>query len=192
MGAASSLHSIYSDATYWFQTYMDKETYMACYDEMDVNKDGGIDFIEFKSWISAKSKKKRDSMWHEAEQCGSAIMMAHKLACMQFGASSSGVAKRCVDISDMRALFIHLYAVCIIWKHFTKANSDDPDLYKKKITQDEFNADLAVLCEMRSKEELTPTQLMEDFFTLDNNYVGKIGFVQVCVVFGGPYIVLIS
>ena len=52
MGAAASVQSVYKDALKWLKIYIDKKTYLADFEALDADHNGGLSFVEFHKWVS--------------------------------------------------------------------------------------------------------------------------------------------
>lgn len=171
--------------------YIDKETYFADFQVLDDDCDGLISYSELQKWIVHNIKKEKnpaDSCWSIFLNNGTVIKMAHKAACGHLSASSPVVSRTGVDITELRSLLIHLYAMNIFWRHFasmsmyknvTTASSTPPSqLASKKMDEEEFAIAVRGLCHIHAGERLTDEQIRQDFMSIDSNLSGMVGFVQ--------------
>lgn len=183
MGTAASIILLYKDATKWFQTYVDKESFLANFAEMDVDGDKALTFEEVRQFFKKNAMKYgRDSVWQTILDFGPCLMMAHKVAASQNDSSSSVYARKTVDITEMKALFIHCVVFCTLYEHFALGKTDDPYLFRKKIDMRDFKLACASLNALHSKEECDDRGFTEDFVLIDANYSGKLGFITVSML----------
>lgn len=181
MGVASSLRQIYAEAHQWFRIYIDKDTYVGDFEELDKLGNGGVTFGAIQTWVAAKAEQDPESCWATFRKSGVAMMMSHKAAAMHMDSSSSVNSKKVVDITEFKAFLIHLYANTILWRHYIACyEGTGEDDFKKKLSIREFSLACKSLCDVHAKETLTKAQLREDFQMLDENCDGLIGFVQIC------------
>lgn len=183
MGAGPSISELYINAGSWFKINMDKETYNSAFEQLDKDKDGGIGFQEFIGWVKERSAKYPDSYWQTLEASGMVMMIAHKQAALHIDTGSSVAARKTVDITELRTLFVHLYVCSMVYCHFAFADGKkerSPDMFRKKLDVDDFCRGLSSLCEMHGKDvELTREDQTDIFEILDFNLTGSVGFVQV-------------
>ena len=183
MGASASLHHVYSEAIKWFQVYIDKDTYVADYQMLDRDSDGGVTFADVQDWVSKQALTNPDSCWTILNSSGTVLMMAHKAAAMHMDSSSSVSAKKVVDITEFRALLIHLFVNSMLWRHFAAAahveGKPDSELYRAKLDKEGFVKACRSLSAAHAGEKLDRDKLYEDFVLVNTNLDGLVGFVQV-------------
>lgn len=183
MGVAPSLYQVYDEAIKWFQMYIDKDTYVADYQMLDRDADGGVTFADVQDWVSREASQHPDSCWTILNRSGTVLMMAHKAAAMHMDSSSSVSAKKVVDITEFRALLIHLYADSMLWRHFAAAahveGRHDSELYRAKLDVDGFVKACRSLSAAHAREKLDRESLYSDFQRINSNMDGLVGFVQV-------------
>ncbi len=184
MGAAPSIQDIYRDATKWFNSYIDKATYVGLFEILDKDMDGGISFQELQVWIKKEALENPDSMFTSFQAHGLISMLAHKAAAKRTDVSSSVSSRNIVDICEFRYLLIHLYALSMIYRHFNcsevwnghvHANID----HLKKLDDAGFAVAVQSLYYVRCGEILSDAVVTSDFLFLDSDYDGIVGFVQV-------------
>eukprot|EP01006_Ploeotia_vitrea_P038498 TRINITY_DN66241_c6_g1_i1.p2 TRINITY_DN66241_c6_g1~~TRINITY_DN66241_c6_g1_i1.p2 ORF type:complete len:274 (-),score=6.75 TRINITY_DN66241_c6_g1_i1:1015-1836(-) len=184
MGAAASVQSVYKDALKWLKSYIDKKTYLADFEALDIDHNGGLSFVEFQKWISSNAEKEPDSCWSIFLTSGIVLSVAHKAAAEHIDSTSNAEAKHVVDVSEFRALLIHLYATSIIWRHFIAVlnlnTQENEDLSHKTLNEAEFNKMVRSFCNAHCQEELTDEVISTDFKELDKNMTGNIGFITLC------------
>jgi len=160
-----------------------KESFMANFEEMDTDGDKALTFEEVRKFCQKNAKKYGDdSAWKTILDFGPVLMMAHKVAASHSDSSSSVYAKKTVDITEMKALFIHCYVFCILYEHFALGHTEDALLFKKKIDLFEFRMACDSLNSLHSHEICDERSIGEDFVFLDTNYTGKLGFITVRIV----------
>jgi hypothetical protein len=160
--------------------YMDKESFLANFEEMDIDGDKALTFEECRTFFQKNAKKYgSDSVWQTILNFGPCLMMAHKWAASRNDSDSSAFARKTVDVTEMKALFIHCYVFCILYEHFALGNMDDPYLFKKKLNPTEFQIACDSLNALHSHEICDERALKEDFVLVDTNYSGQLGFITV-------------
>lgn len=181
MGVGNSIGQTYAEARKWFRIYIDKDTYVADFEELNHMGNGGVTFGSVQAWIAKKSAEKPDSCWTTFKNSGSAIMMSHKAAATHMDGDSSVASRKVVDISEFKAFLIHLYATTILWTHYiaVAGNTTDEENFRKKLNLHEFSLACKTLNDTHAKEVLTKEILRRDFQLLDENCDGLVGFVQV-------------
>lgn len=177
MGAAASVRMVYSQALGWLKVYIDSETYMADFNLIDKDHDGGISFGELQKWVLAKVKSDPEGGWHIFKDHPQVMQIAHKAAGMGLDSKSSSHAGKVVDVSEFRLLLMHLFAVSILMAHFDHAD----DMGTKQLGFDEFKKAIFTFCETHAHEQLTDEQIQEDFELLDINKSDSISFLELCM-----------
>lgn len=205
MGTTSSVVMLYKVSSLWFKNFVDQELYNCLFEELDQNKDGGIDYGELQMWIK-KKQAAENSPFHIFNLKTPVIMMAHKMASMktQNDASVSVAARKQVDFSELRALMIHLFAFSLLWRHFVQAKhwegvmDDDSKDSALQLSLPEFMSGnflylfiimtwlmlvmvvaLKGLAFCNAKDQLTIDLMESDFHMMDTNYSNCVGFVTV-------------
>ncbi len=154
MGAAASIQHLYKNAMKWFMVYMDEEMYVQDFQSIDKDVDGGVSFGEMQHWIKEKASKHPDSCWTIFQANSVTLNVAHKAAAAHFDSKSSVVAKKVVDIIEFRSFLIHLFAVSMLWRHFSFVNawqdgdiaSYHQEMASKKLDFDEFKVAVRSFC----------------------------------------------
>lgn len=181
MGVGNSVGRIYAEARKWFRIYIDKDTYVADFEELNHMGNGGVTFGSVQEWIAQKAISEPNSCWTTFRSSGSAIMMSHKAAATHMDSESTIAARKVVDISEFKAFLIHLYANTILWTHYiaVAGHNSDEENFRKKLTLHEFSLACKSLNDAHLKEPLSKDLLRSDFQMLDENCDGLVGFVQV-------------
>lgn len=188
MGAVNSVRDIYREAIRWFHMYIDKGVYVACFEQLDEDGDGGISFQELQRWINVNAEEYPDSAFTILKNSGLVTMLAHKCAARHMDTSSSVCSKNLVDISEFRSLLIHIYALSLIYRHFaatglwegeTKINGE---IFSSKLDHRMFGRAAKSLCLAHVDEDVMEEQLEKDFLLVNLNYSGAVGFVQVIMI----------
>lgn len=194
MGAQLACEAVYRDAMKWFKFNIDKDTYVSSFQALDRDKDGGVDIQEFQGWISDNARKFPDSSWSLFERMGVVLMCAHKAgACHLDNAERMVKQRKVYDISDFRAVLLHLYAFSIFWRHYNASdNKPSRIMIKKKMDELEFAQACQSLASAHGCSFIGVDQLKEDFGEVDTNYSGSVGFIQVCVLFLLFYCLLVA
>ena len=199
MGVSTSLHMLYADAISWFTTFIDKDIYTNAFEELTVLGGGGgsVTFVAIQNWINEKAKAEPESCWSLFQSSGMCLMMSHKAAAMHMDSSSTVVSRKVVDITEFRAFLIHLYATSLLWRHFVSCNPftmeyHADELYKKKLTKQEFSVACKSFASAHGKEQLSKEIINRDFAAVDLNCTGAVGFVQVgTIVFNFAVVFLV-
>lgn len=180
MGAAASVKHIYAQALGWFRNYIDQETYLADFDSLDKDHDGGVTFGELERWVTSKAQQ--DPSWAIFKANKQVLVIAHKNAALYQDAKSSGHAAKVVDVGEFKALLIHMFAVSILWRHFDSADHWEAagDVGNQQLTLQEFTLACKTLCAAHEHEELSDETILDDFEMLDTNHSDTIGFMEVC------------
>ena len=116
---------------------------------------------------------------------GAVLSVAHKAAAEHIDSTSNSEAKHVVDVSEFRALLIHLYAVSILWRHFAGVlhlnidGGEGEDMSHKSLSESEFKLAVRSFCHAHAKEEISDEELAKDFQDLDKTLSGSIGFISV-------------
>ena len=153
---------------------------MVNFSEIDRDGDAGVNFQEFRNWVHKHAVKAGpDSAWRVMLDSGPVLMMAHKMAASSMDSTSTVSAGKEVDITEFRALFIHIYVFTCLWEHFARGEASDPDMYRKKIDSFEFRLSCQSLNALHARGVCSPEETLEAFVSMDSNFSGKIGFVTV-------------
>jgi hypothetical protein len=181
MGASLACEAVYRDAMSWFKKYIDKETYLAAFQSLDKDSDGGVDMQELQGWINQNASKFPETSWDLLESVGVVLMCSHKsTACHMDNPERSVKQRKIFDISDFRAFLLHLYAFQIFWQHYNSSdNKPARTMAKKKMNELEFAQACQSLASAHGCTFITVAKLKEDFSELDTNYSGSLGFIQV-------------
>jgi len=194
MGAAASVTAVYADALKWFQMYIDRETYIADFANLDKGHQG-LTYMDFRSWVQTNAERDPDSCWGVFLTSGTVLAVAHKAAAAHGDFLHSADAKHIVDVSSFRALLIHLYATSILWRHFAGAknwhstDSQHEDMSHFKLNVDDFALAVKSFCNAHCQEALSDEIIKEDFELLSSGNP-EVGFMQVCNVLSRVHFVL--
>ena len=122
MGAAASIRMVYRQAMSWFKTYIDSETYITDFAQIDKDGDNSLSYVEVRKWVEEKAKK--DPNWEVFLTNGAPVLsIAHKMAALRSGDKKSTVmAPKVVDVNDFKTLLIQMFAISILWSHFNAAD----------------------------------------------------------------------
>uniref|UniRef100_A0A7S0XCB9 EF-hand domain-containing protein n=1 Tax=Chromulina nebulosa TaxID=96789 RepID=A0A7S0XCB9_9STRA len=181
MGAAASIGQVYHDALSWFREYIDTETYMADFQALDKHKDGGIEYGVLNQWIQDKYDKEGGN-WKIFLSNTPILSIAHKMACKSLDKSSSVMQRNIVDVQEFRFFLIQLFAISILWTHFSNAETwtTGKDVGKNHLTKESFYVAYLTITSTHAGEKLSRKQIDDDFDLLDKNSNGTIGFLEVC------------
>lgn len=91
--------------------------------------------------------------------------------------SSSANASKVVDVGEFKSLLINLFAISILWKYFDFADHIGDDVGNKQLSREQFGVAVKVLTATHANENLSETQIDEDFDLIDTNRSGTIGFM---------------
>jgi len=185
MGAGASVKILYKEAIAWFRNYIDSETYHKDFESMDKDNDGGLSFMELKSWIDKKISSDTDgkSGWFIFKSNMNLLKIAHKNASESGDSTSTAYASKVVDVTEFKTLLLHLFVISILWTHFQ--NADNWDLSGnsgyQQLDFEQFKLACHTMSASRGQQEtLSDEQLTEDFDLIDTNKNGKLGFIEVC------------
>eukprot|EP01038_Epipyxis_sp_PR26KG_P015051 gene15051-20251_t len=184
MGAAGSVKLVYAEAIEWFQLYFDSALYIEDFRAIDKNHDGEITYQELESWIKRKATKENGA-WSKLYSNQTVIQIAHNEACNsskdQFVRKSNGGV---FLLEEFRYFLIHLFAISILWAHFTGGNNgnDTTLMDRKTLNFEEFQLACTTFCSTHLAEDLvnlTAAQLKTDFYTIDTDHNNLITFLEV-------------
>jgi hypothetical protein len=184
MGAAASVTAVYADALKWFQMYIDRETYLADFSNLDKGHQG-LTFMDFRKWVEENAEREPDSCWGVFLTSGTVLAVAHKAAAAHGDFSHSVDARHIVDVTSFRALLIHLYATSILWRHFAGVKSwhdegtQQEDLSHFKLNFEDYCLGVKSFCNAHCKEVLTEEVMKDDFEVLSGGN-DDVGFMQLC------------
>lgn len=87
-----------------------------------------------------------------------------------------------VSISEFRNLLINLFAISILWVHFDHAKNwgEGHDIDSKLLDREQFAMAYKTLIATEAHEEVSESQIDEDFALLDKSGRGLVGFMEVC------------
>eukprot|EP01035_Chromulina_nebulosa_P017187 gene17187-22706_t len=177
MGASASIGQVYHDAL----SCIDTETYMADFQALDKHKDGGIEYGVLHQWIQDKYDKEGGN-WKIFLSNSPILSIAHKMACKSLDKSSSVMQRNIVDVQEFRFFLIQLFAISILWTHFSNAETwtTGKDVGKNQLTKESFYVAYLTITSTHAGEKLSRKQIDQDFDLLDKNSKGTIGFLEVC------------
>lgn len=137
MGAQLACEAVYRDAMSWFKTYIDKDTYVASFQSMDSNSDGGVDLQEFSNWVAENALKYPDSSWEFLQSMTVVLVNTHRTTACQLDkldeqVQQSNKLRKVFGIGDFRAALLHLYAFSIFWQHFNSCDNKPSRIMPKK------------------------------------------------------------
>ena len=183
MGAAASVRQLYREAMQWFKTYIDNETYIADFAAIDKDGDNTLSYMEVRKWVEARAKK--DPNWGVFITEGAPVLaIAHKMAAVRGDKSSNVAAPKVVDVNDFKGLLIQMFAIAILWSHFSNADNWEQvpggETGTRELNFDAFRLAVRTLTTTHAHEELTDEELQADFDVIDTNKSGSIGFHEVC------------
>lgn len=182
MGAQQACEAVYRDAMKWFKQYIDKDTYVSNFQALDRDKDGGVDMQELQVWVSQNAAEHPEAPWSMLEGTGVVLMMCFKVAaCHMDNEERLMKQRKIVDISDLRALLLHMYAFSVFYRHFSASdNKPSRMMQKKKMNELEFVVACESLCYAHGCSPIPVDTLKSDFLELDSNYSGSLGYIQIC------------
>ena len=122
MGAAASIRMMYRESIWAFKTYVDQETYIKDFQEIDRDGDNNLSYLEVRKWVEEKSKK--DENWKVFLTKGVPVLkVAHKMATLRGGDKKAHALDGVVlDVSEFKTLLIQMFAISILWSHFNHAD----------------------------------------------------------------------
>lgn len=153
--------------------------YIQDFDSIDKDHNGGISYQELQFWIQEKAKTEGGS-WN--------IVVSHpailKIAHLQSSKVRKGllVSQRIVSVLDFRQLLLHLFAISILWVHFKNADewAESDDVGNFTLSLQEFTLAVKSFTASHSGEEVSESQIEQDFRLLDVNNSNSLGFFEVC------------
>lgn len=182
MGAAASIQQLYDESVQWFKQYIDTDTYMRDFQELDKDEDGGIGYGDLKIWIEKKIATEGKS-WSIFQLSQPVLMIAHKLASgSQEAKENHATHGKVISIAEFRNFLVNLFAISILWVHFDSANSwgEDHDAATKQLDKSHFTRACQTLNASLANDQLTQEQIDADFEKLDVHGNGTIGFMEIC------------
>jgi Ca2+-binding EF-hand superfamily protein len=175
MGAAASVKQLYGESMSWFKNYIDTETYLADFNSFDKDGGGSISFVEFQRRITEKAKADTEEakFWQMLLQSGQVIKVAHKSASLQ--------DKDAINVSEYKALLVHVFVGSVLWRFFEFADSVvDDDAGDKRLSFEEFRIAVHAFCKAHAGEDISDEVIRDDFHLLDTSMSNSIGFMQLC------------
>ena len=97
-----------------------------------------------------------------------------------------------VDVTDFRALLVHLFAISILWSHFQNADEWEQsggEIGNRQLNFEAFKLACRTLTSSNAKEELTDHQIKLDFEMLDGNQSRTVGFFEVPTNCSSEYVI---
>ena len=137
--------------------------------------------MELTKWISAKAKTHHS--WTVFADNPQVLAIAHKNATLRDPKIPHSRPQKIVDITDFKALLVHLFATSLLWTHFYNADNWAPgdDVGNNQLNFEEFKLGVQTLCKAHASEVLSEEQLRRDFEELDTNLSDSIGFNEVMI-----------
>jgi Regulator of G protein signaling domain len=179
MGAASSIRMLYKEAYEWFRENIDYELYMEDFRQIDRDGDHTLSFSEIKLWVATNAAK--DSMW-DMFTTGPVLGIAHKMAALHAD-NAAVAASNVIDFSEFKTLLVHMYALSIMYVHFTVADNwegSGGEVGGQDLNVESFKLAVRTFVHEFAQEDLSDADIKSDFQTIDANQSEGVGFFEIC------------
>lgn len=157
---------------------------------MDRHNENALSFADVRDWMVDKSKN--DPSWGIFLTSGPVLAVAHRNACKHHHSASNASVSKMVDVTDFRALLVHLFAISILWSHFQNADEWEQsggEIGNRQLNFEAFKLACRTLTSSNAKEELTDHQIKLDFEMLDGNQSRTVGFFEVPTNCNSEYVI---